>query len=94
MSEALLLRPAEPILLRPIEAARLMAVSRSKIYDLIGRGEIPGAVQIGGSVRLHAPTLRAWLDEMAGQQAAAPDDQRPGAAREVRRARSEHPRPA
>lgn len=73
---------AEPILLRPIEAARLLSISRSRVYELLGRGEIPGAVRIGGSVRIHAPTLRAWLDEIAGQQTAAADVQRPATAKD------------
>jgi excisionase family DNA binding protein len=35
---------AEPLLLKPAEAARLLCIGRSKVYDLINRGELPSVV--------------------------------------------------
>jgi excisionase family DNA binding protein len=56
------------LLLRPAEAALLLAMSRSRIYELAARGELPGVVRVGGSVRLHRPTLETWLAEEAAQR--------------------------
>jgi excisionase family DNA binding protein len=50
-----------PILLRLPEVAELIACSRSKTYELAARGDLPGVVRIGGSVRVHRPTLLGWL---------------------------------
>jgi excisionase family DNA binding protein len=57
MSEALLLRPAE--------AAELMSMSLSRVYQLAQTGELPGVVRLDGSVRIHRPTLEQWLAEQA-----------------------------
>lgn len=51
----------DPILLRPIEAARLMGLGRSKIYDLAAAGEIP-VVRIGKSIRIPMEALRRWIE--------------------------------
>lgn len=53
------------ILLRPAEAAELLGMSRSKVYELARSGELPGVVRFGGSVRVHRPTLEAALAEQA-----------------------------
>lgn len=67
MSDALLIRPAD--------AAALLSCSRSRIYELAQRGELPGVVRLGGSVRIHRPTLEAWLADQAASttDGAAPD---------------------
>jgi excisionase family DNA binding protein len=55
----------EALLLRPAEAAELCGVSRSKLYEMAQTGELAGVVRLGGSVRIHRPTLEAWLAEQA-----------------------------
>ena len=75
---------SDRLLLRPAEAAALLAMSRSKVYALAQSGELVGVVRVGGSVRIHRPTLEAWLDEQAGMRRAAPPAA--GTAQEVRRA--------
>ena len=71
-------QPDDPVLyVRPIEAARMMRISRTKIYHLINRGEIP-VVRIGsgngrslGCVRIPMAAIRQYgIDAMA--QAAEP----------------------
>jgi excisionase family DNA binding protein len=37
------------LLLRPSEAAEMLSISRSKIYELIARGTIP-SVKLGGTM--------------------------------------------
>jgi excisionase family DNA binding protein len=53
---------SEPLLLRPVEAARLLGISRSKLYEILVAGEIP-TIHIGRSVRIPLAQLRAWVDQ-------------------------------
>jgi excisionase family DNA binding protein len=56
---------SEQLLLRPSELVALLGLSRSRIYSLAQAGELPGVVRLGGSVRVHRPTLEVWLAEQA-----------------------------
>ena len=49
------------LLLRPTEAAELIGVGRSKMYQLLASGELP-TVLVGGSVRVPLAKLREWID--------------------------------
>ncbi len=51
----------ELTLLRIPEVARILAISRSMVYELIRRGELP-SITIGGSRRVPAVRLREWLE--------------------------------
>jgi excisionase family DNA binding protein len=42
------------------EAARFLALGRSKTYELIARGELP-VIRIGRSLRVPTMALQAWL---------------------------------
>jgi excisionase family DNA binding protein len=57
----------DAVLLRPAEAAELLGISRSKVYELIRERRIP-AVTLGSSVRVHRNAL---LDQLA-QEAERP----------------------
>lgn len=50
----------EKLLLRPVEAAEVIGIGRSKIYQLLASGELP-SVKIGSSVRVPLDELRAWV---------------------------------
>ncbi len=50
----------DKLLLRPTEAAELIGVGRSKVYELIASGDIP-SVRIGSSVRVPFELLREWI---------------------------------
>ena len=50
----------EKLLLRPMEAARLLSISRSKIYELISEGVIE-SVRIGRSVRVPVQALHSFI---------------------------------
>jgi excisionase family DNA binding protein len=52
----------QAILLRPAEAARLIGVSRAKVYDMIARQVLP-AVRLDGGRLIRVP--RAALDALA-----------------------------
>ena len=51
----------DKFLLRPSEAAELLSISRSKAYELIAAGVLP-SVRVGGSVRVPAARLQAWIE--------------------------------
>ncbi|WNG34819.1 helix-turn-helix domain-containing protein [Archangium violaceum] len=42
------------------EAAVLLRVNRKTLYESIRRGEVPGAVHLGRSVRLRRSVLLSW----------------------------------
>jgi excisionase family DNA binding protein len=48
-------------LLRVEEAARLLRIGRSKLYQLLARGELP-VVRIGRSVRIPRRALEEWIE--------------------------------
>jgi excisionase family DNA binding protein len=55
----------EKILLKPLEVAEAIGVSRSRVYDLIGRGELP-SIRVGGVVRVPVQALRDWVSDQMG----------------------------
>ena len=50
---------SENLALRVKDAAKMLGVSRSKMYELIGKGQI-GVVRLGGSIRVPRRELTAW----------------------------------
>ncbi len=55
------------LLLRPREVAAATGLSRSMVYDLIGRGELP-SIRVGKSVRVPVADLQQWIRDQAAQQ--------------------------
>lgn len=49
-----------PLLVRPAEAARLLAISRSQLYAMVARGQIP-ACRVGSEIRVSIGALRHWI---------------------------------
>lgn len=54
----------ERLLLRPTEAAEVLGVGNSKVYELIAEGTIP-TVKVGSRVRIPVEGLRAWIRDNA-----------------------------
>lgn len=54
----------EQLLLRPAEVAKALSLSRSRAYELIAQGQIPGVVRIGKSVRVSAAALRRYIEAL------------------------------
>jgi excisionase family DNA binding protein len=54
--------PIEPLLVRVEEAARILSLSRSTIYEMLERGELP-SVRCGAARRIPMATLRAWVEQ-------------------------------
>ncbi len=56
-----------PLLLRVPEAASLLGIGRSKLYELIAQGEIK-TVRIGRSVRVPTQSLYSYAERLALDQ--------------------------
>lgn len=50
----------EPLQLTPTEAATMLSIGRSKLYELLAAGELP-VVYIGRSCRIPLDDLRVWV---------------------------------
>lgn len=59
----------EKILLTVNEAAIRLSLGKSKLYELIARGEIP-VVRIGRATRINALTLQKWAEQLASMESA------------------------
>lgn len=52
--------PIEPLLVRVEEAARLLSLSRSTLYEMMDAGELP-SVRRGTARRIPVAALREWI---------------------------------
>jgi excisionase family DNA binding protein len=52
-----------PLLITIEEAARLLSLGRSKVYELVAAGEIP-SVKVGTARRVSYSALEAWVAQM------------------------------
>ena len=52
----------DKLLLRPTEAAAAIGVGRSKVYELLARGDLP-SVRVDGRLRIPVAGLRDWVEE-------------------------------
>jgi excisionase family DNA binding protein len=52
----------KPTFLKPVEFAKSIQASKSKVYEMIQRGEIPHAV-IGGMIRIPVAALEKFTKE-------------------------------
>jgi excisionase family DNA binding protein len=57
----------EKLLLRPIEAAEVLGFSRSRVYEMIAKSEIP-SIKVGKSVRVVNSALRALVESKQNVQ--------------------------
>jgi excisionase family DNA binding protein len=49
-------------LLRPEDVQRILRIGRSKVYEMIARGELP-MIRIGRVVRVPSRELDRWMEE-------------------------------
>lgn len=66
--------PHAPLLLSVEEGAAQLRIGRSRMFDLIRRGEVL-SVKVGGSRRLVSDSLRAYVKRLVDEQCSAGDDQ-------------------
>lgn len=50
----------DPLTVSPAECARLLGVSRPKVYDLINRSDFP-SFKVGSRTLISVDGLRAWI---------------------------------
>jgi excisionase family DNA binding protein len=55
-------RPSTPLLVRVEEAARILSLGRSTIYELLASGELP-SVTIGTARRIPLTAIHNWVAE-------------------------------
>ena len=55
----------EPLLVRVEEAARILSLSRSTIYEMLDAGELP-SVRRGTARRIPVAALHAWVAQQTG----------------------------
>lgn len=66
------LSPTELLVLSPAQAAELLGISRSKVYELTGAGLLRTiTVFAGGPIRIRRSDLDAYLDERSRASAEA-----------------------
>ncbi len=51
----------EKILLKPAEAAEVLAIGRTRIYEMLAAGQLP-SIRIGRSIRVPVDALRQWVE--------------------------------
>jgi len=62
--------PCEPLLLRPVEAARLLGIGRSKLFEMLARQELP-VIRLGRCVRIPRRELALWINQNLDLETAA-----------------------
>jgi excisionase family DNA binding protein len=70
--------PPAPLLLSVEEGAAQLRIGRSRMFDLIRRGEVL-SVKVGGSRRIPYDSLKAYVDRLTEQASCASDEPRPAA---------------
>lgn len=56
----------EPIAVRANEAARLLGISKPKLYEIAKREDFTAAFKCGGCMMFSVEGLRAWVATQAG----------------------------
>lgn len=59
----------EKVLLKPEEVAQALGLSRTRVYELLGKG-MPH-VRFGKSIRVPAVELQAWIAERTSESEAS-----------------------
>lgn len=57
----------EPLTVRVPVAAKLLGVSRTKVYELAARDDFHGAFKLDGCMLLSVDALRNWVAEQCGR---------------------------
>jgi excisionase family DNA binding protein len=60
----------DKLLMNPKEAAEMLSISRSKLYELLAAGTLP-SVRIDGCRRISVDVLRAYVDGLPPSEVSA-----------------------
>lgn len=58
----------DKLLIRPVDVAKMLGLGRSKVYEMLAKGELP-VVRIGTSVRVSCEALVEWVRSQTKQVA-------------------------
>ena len=67
MADAGATKPEPTLLIRIPEAARLLGISRAKLYAMALEGAVPGVVRLGRSVRISREVLLRWVADQTSK---------------------------
>ena len=67
----------DDLLLRPEEAARVLKIGRSKLFELLAAGDLP-VVRIGHCTRIPRLALLRWIEERTSDPAGSRSGPRDG----------------
>jgi excisionase family DNA binding protein len=59
----------DKLLLTPVEAARVLGIGRTKVYELMAAGVL-GSVKIGAARRVPAAALADFVERLTAERAA------------------------
>jgi len=63
------------MLLKPAEAAEMLAIGRTRIYEMLACGELP-SLRIGRSIRVPVAALEQWVEKRrTGAETRYPEDE-------------------
>jgi excisionase family DNA binding protein len=68
MSEGRPVAVVEPLLLRANEAAVVLGIGRTKVFEMLASGELP-AIRIGRCLRVPKDRLERWIEEQTDAHA-------------------------
>ncbi|HEY1830794.1 MAG TPA: helix-turn-helix domain-containing protein [Acidimicrobiales bacterium] len=68
----------EPILVTPEQAAEVLAIGRTRVYELMGRGQLE-SVRIGASRRIPVTALHDFVSKLQVTEHGHPDTAHPSA---------------
>ena len=63
----------DKLLMNPKEAAEMLSISRSKLYELLAAGTL-SSVRIDGCRRIAVDVLRAYVDQLLAAEVANPGE--------------------
>ncbi|MCP3686539.1 MAG: helix-turn-helix domain-containing protein [bacterium] len=52
----------EKLLIKPLEAAKMLSIGKTTIYELLSEGTIP-SIHIGRSIRIPKKALEEWIEK-------------------------------
>lgn len=61
----------EPIAVRASEAARLLGISKPKLYELTHREDFTAAFRCGGCTLFSVEGLRSWVEKQTEKEGSA-----------------------
>ena len=57
----------DKFLLRPTEAAEMLGIGRTRMYEMLACGDLP-SIRIGRSVRVPVAALNKWIEDRQNNQ--------------------------